>query len=162
MGRPFLAYGDDRCEPVAYDPERPITPEAFALPAAAVRLLKDAADTAANDYTELGFYQFEASLRFDIQRLREAVTDDRTYAEAVAGMLYLVVTEHVKAGRVRPQAFWDWLLADFATKVFMRIEVVRHKPDAVVLKAAGDEVTCPHGRVVAFMGSVYHDYNTKA
>ena len=165
MGRPFVPepIGDGRCEAVSYDPDLPITPEAFALPNRAVRLLRDAADTAADDYAELGFYQFDAFLRIGIESLRLMVTDDRTYAEAVSGMLYLVVAEHVAAGRCPPDLFWVRLLQEFANKVFMRIEVVRNEPDAVVLKAAGyeDDVTCPHGRVVAFMGRVYYDYNTR-
>lgn len=164
MGRPFIAetQSDPRCVPVLYDAERPITPDAFALPNPAVRLLWHVADTAAAEYAELGYYQFEAVLRGNVERLRSMVACDRSFAEAAAGMLYLVAEAHLKAGRDLQDAFWDRLLDAFANHMYIRIKVVRHDQDTVVLKVYDeDEVACTPGGVVAFMGGVYHDYNTR-
>lgn len=163
MGRPFAAQADTRCDPVSYDPERPIEPAAFALPDPAVRLLRDVVETTTSEYEELGYFQFDAFLRGTVERLRSMVACDRAYAEAVAGMLYLVSAEHLKAGRCAPEMFWVRLLGEFAEQTHVVIRVVGQGPGEVVLKAAGadDEVACEHGRVVAFMGRAYHDANAK-
>ena len=137
---------DSRCEPIAYDPDRPITPDAFfGLPNAAVRLIREAVDATV---TELSSYHLLA--------LRAAVPCDRAYAEAVAGMLYLTTEAFVKAERGTPRQFWRRLFGEFFEHTRVVISVVRYEPGKVVLKTEdGDEVACEHGRVVAFMGRAY-------
>ena len=157
MGRPFLAesqLGDPRCDPVSYDPDRPITPDAFfGLPDAAVRLIREAVDATV---TELSSYHFLAFLDVSVEKLRAAVPCDRAYAEAVAGMLYLTTEAFVKAERGTPRQFWRRLFGEFFEHTRVVISVVRYEPGKVVLKTEdGDEVACEHGRVVAFMGRAY-------
>ena len=159
MGRPFLAYGDDRCEPVAYDPERPLEPGAFALSPCAINLLHVAAIVTYNCYDRLTPKEVEALLVDDMQRLRMAVPCARTFSEALAGLFYFMTDAHVKARRCAPEAFWDRLFDAFAENTHVVIRMVSCKPDRVVLRTLepGGEVTCEHGRVVAFMGHMYHE-----
>ena len=161
MGRPFLAEspcGDARCEPVAYDPERPLEPGAFALSPCAINLLHVAAIVTYGCYDQLSPREFEEILVDDMQRLRAAVPCTRTYAEALAGLLFFVTEAHVKAGRCAPEAFWDRLLDAFALHTRVSLRVLRREPDRVVLRTMepGGEVACEEKRVVAFMGHMYH------